>query len=758
MENVMRKQIKGCSVVAAVMVATTLLAGEEGVVVNAPFGKLALVEEIDLTGAGVEAGITPAGATEVKDILGRPARTLKVVPKESVSLTVRVGKGKGLKPGAAYVLSLEYPEDAPRSMIVMNGANEANIGFHTGVALGDAMKPKYVNNLVESLDLPLSGKWETWASLFRLHERFAPDGGLQNGFDTPRSLKPEDGFNVDILAFAEGNDPLSQGPAFGKLRLYEVMDEGALALKIQFPPEGLPRRRVFWREEMSDGVIEGKAETRGFDDPLEWYRHKAEFMRFLGVNTYTKDLLEFGHNQHWDSSPGGGNEWVNMDWELRGLWERIVGLMGGYGFDILPYYEYGGSRGQNGLGNKRRAKPLTRDDAYTHVHWVESANVDITDPDAVADFKKMLDHTVIRFKDKANFAGAWLRSRNQIPVSFGEEALARFGAEANKGEAPTRAQLIADKALYERYIAWWNLKRRAFFEAQRDHLRANGIKDAVVLYTGELGEPGVGFGDWHPRFVADRPDLWKPVFAASERPPDILTPKAVAESGLYHKGLLATGLNWGDWENHHARPSDDPANYRNTEGVMLTHAFNRLYTVMSPATMDLYRAPSGLAMVRHFTLNEHMAYDKDDKPKLGYFVADIERAGPYCMLAEAVAMANGDPTMLGYLVGANHARGFPQFVRDFNANFLALPALPSKVVVGASADGDVVARVIDAGAKGKWVFAVNTSPQPKTDAVINFGGEGVLKPLSESAGKGAVKSASVKINLHPYQLVSFKVQ
>ena len=62
---------------------------------------------------------------------------------------------------------------------------------------------------------------------------------------------------------------------------------------------------------------------------------------------------------------------------------------------------------------------------------------------------------------------------------------------------------------------------------------------------------------------------------------------------------------------------------------------------------------------------------------LGYFVADIERAGPFCMMAEALAMANGDPTMIGYLVGSNYGRGFPGYVRDFNANFLALPALPS---------------------------------------------------------------------------------
>ena len=80
---------------------------------------------------------------------------------------------------------------------------------------------------------------------------------------------------------------------------------------------------------MADGVIGGKdPKDRGLDEPLDWYRNKAELMRFLGMNTYTKDLLEFGACQHWDSSPYGGNKWVYFNSDMRGLWARIVELMG----------------------------------------------------------------------------------------------------------------------------------------------------------------------------------------------------------------------------------------------------------------------------------------------------------------------------------------------------------------------------------------------------------------------------------------------
>ena len=61
-------------------------------------------------------------------------------------------------------------------------------------------------------------------------------------------------------------------------------------------------------------MISGKTpETRGLKQFLDWYRFKARRMRFLGMNTFSKDLLEFGANQGWDSTPYGGNKWVHFN-------------------------------------------------------------------------------------------------------------------------------------------------------------------------------------------------------------------------------------------------------------------------------------------------------------------------------------------------------------------------------------------------------------------------------------------------------------
>lgn len=729
-----------------------------------PFGRLSLVEEVNLAGMpDGELRISPSGASSVETILGRKARVLNAVPGEASVMTVRLGKMKMLRPGAAYVLEVEYPEDAPRSIIVINRGNETMRGFHTGLALGDALHTKYVNSRPESLDLPLSGKWESWRLLFRLHDRFQ-DGGsgvVSEERHRERIFKPEDGFDVTIAQFEKGNDPLSKGAAVGCIRLYEVVDEKSLPVKVPALPSGLPKRRIFWREEMADGVIQGSDPQKwGVSDPLDWYRYKAELMKFLGINTYSKDLLEFGACQHWDSSQYGGDKWVYYDRTHAGLWARIVTMMGQYGFDILPYYEYSGSKGKEGLGPQRRAKPLTRDDAFSHIKWIESSNADITDPETYDDFKKMLDLTVVKFLDKAVFAGIWIRPRAQLPVGFGPGALKRFGAEANGGKVPSREDLRGDKALYSRYIDWWHQKRREFLTAMRDYLREKGVNDAVVLFTGDSSEPGKGFGSWEDIFVTDRPDLWRGEFGASEdgnKQTEVITPEEVAKRGLYKRGLLSPGLNWGGWELNHSNPADDPQNYKDTEGVMLSHGFNRLYTVSDPSTMDLYRARSGLFMVRHYCLNENMIYDADDKGKTGYFVCDFERAGPFCMQAEAIAVANGDPVMIGYLCGGNFGRGFPEYVRRFNANFLALPALPSEIDRGASSDEGVVVRKIDAGSGGLYFAVVNTTASAKRGVKISTGTAGILySPTGEEVA--ATGGGHAVMDLYPYQLVTLWVK
>ncbi len=713
-----------------------------------PFGKAYLVDEIDCGTASRDHGFaeSPTGVSRVDSVLGRPCRVLKKTPGECAYVSYRIGRMKLLQPGAAYVLSVEYPEDAPRSMVIMNGGNECSRGLHTGSTFGDALHAKYVASNSESLGTPLSGKYETWNMLFFLHDRF-PDREFLRG-DQERPLGPDDGFTVTLAQFSARNIPASAGAAVSRIRLLAVPEPEKLYLSPSLPPGELPHRHIFWREEMADGVIGGKKNAlRGITEPLDWYSYKARLMHFLGINTYSKDLLEFGACQHWDSTDGGGNAWVYFNAEHKDLWKSIVSLMGENGFNVLPYYEYSGSKGQKGLGFERRAKPLTRDDAYTHIKWIESANADITDPDTYEDFKKMLDLTIVRHRDKARFVGAWLRPRSQLPVGFGDGTRARFAEEANGGKPITRDDLKKEGGLLTKYYDWWYGKRRQFLEAMRDHLRKAGVgPEAVVLFTAHPGEPGVSFPSWDPVIVTDDTAHWQPILkqAMHKEGERWVTPvhiDDVAAEHRYLQALLSERLNWGGWEVHHASPPSDPQRYKSTEGVLLSHCFNRAYTVADPATFDAFRGPSGLFIVRHYALNENMMFDKNDKNKLGYFVADVERAGPYCMLAEARAVANGDPWYIGYLSGNSFNRGYPEYVRRFNRAFLALPALSSEVVKAACTDPDIVVRRIRTPANGTYYALVNTGLTAKQGVALRLGNGGAMhdmvagSPVSARAGK-----------------------
>lgn len=726
-----------------------------------PFGEVILVDEIDCTTETPthEFREHPQGVSRVETILNRPCRVIPLVEGSASYIQYRIGRRKLLESGKQYVLQVEYPEDAPRTTIVLNHGNESYRGFHTGSSVGDALHTKYVSSRPESIKTPLSGEYETWTAMFNVHD-VTPDK-FSYGSKEPPTIPLDEGFNVTICQFSKLNLPLSQGAAVSKIRLYEVIEPEQLVMDIHFPQD-LPKRRLFWREEMADGVVGAKKpEERGVTDYVNWWAYKIDQMKFLGLNTYAKDLLEFGAVQHWDTTDGGGDDWAYMDHDHKGDWEQIVKMMGAADLDVLPYYEYTGSKGKSGLGNARRVRPLTRDDAYTHIKWVQSHGVDLTDPDAYEDFKKMLDLTVVQHQNSARFVGAWIRQRGGMPISFTDATLGRFSRDNNHGTDVTRENLIASETLLQSYYDWWFLKRRDFLVAMRDHLRENGIDDAAILYSAVGEEPGLGFNDWKPKMVTDQPDVWQKLGKMPEHQINSfdvqpVTLEQVQKDSMYLDALTAFPLTWGGWEWQHTAPPSDPRNYQETEGVMLSHAFNKLFTVVDPATFEAFRTTSGLAIMRHYCLNENMLFDEKGEALVGYFIADIEKTGPYCMQSEAIAMANGDPTWIGYLMGGNFQRGFPKYVRQFNQAFLSLPALPSTILPGASSDSSVVVRQIKTSGQGTYFSIINVSDEQKTSVTIDLPGSG---DVFDAAIDTLIEAPDGQLimDLYPYELRAIHV-
>lgn len=711
--------------------------------------RLTVLDEVDLgtPEPGHRFKVFPAGTdVALKPILGRPCLQLPDRPDAPDRyVAVRLGEGGILKEGVPYILQIDYPEDAPRSLIVWNTGNETTRAFHTGSTVGDALKMPYVNSNPESLAYPLSGQWQHWTSVFELHPHY-PE--LQRTGD--RFLSPSNGFTVVLAHYRHANDPTSAGLAVGRIRLYAAPDAKALELPLVRPPAGLPQRHLFCREEMSDGILSDKNHPAfPAGRQVEWYAAKMRLMKFLGMDTFSKDLLEFGHNQGWDSAKYGGNDWVYQT-PTPGLWSQIVATAGQYGIPLLPMYEYCGSvGGAKALGVQRRCQTLNqarkgpqgRDD-YTHIWWSEKANADITDPDTVEDFRKILEITIADERSKAPFLGAWIRPRNSaMPVSFSNRCLALFAHDTHRAQQPTRAQLKMDKALYRDYLAWWHQKRRDFLAAIRDYVRQPSVAgpDATLLFTGDPSEPGTlleGGG-----LVTDQPDLFP-----GEKS---IAPARVLSQRLGWAALTGEHATWGGWEWQHSIPSIDPLNYTTTPGVMLTLPFNRQYSVSDVAALQAFRSSDGLAMIRHHPLNEN-CFGTDKNKALGYFVADFEEAGPYCVLAEARAVAFGDPRFLGYLTANSIQRGFPEYVRAFNRAFLALPALPGTVLDGAASAKQVVVRRIPTPKDGTWFAVVNTGMDHALEVSVRL----AAGPLTDCL-TGRPVDENTALSLYPGQLLAW---
>ncbi|HSV75311.1 MAG TPA: hypothetical protein VLH79_16265 [Chthonomonadales bacterium] len=686
--------------------------------IGPPFGRVELIDEVRCAEAPGDRPFAehPAGASTVQTILGSPSRVLPAAGQTGPAyFAYKLGAGKGLQPGDALVLAVEYPEDVARTVQIVNRGNESFQGFHTGAALGDSLLG-YVGSNAESLQVPLSGRYRTWRQLFFLFDRFY--GLARKRDERVRPDTPDTGFWVSVVRLDPGDDPASAGPAVRAIRLYRVPDVTRLFLQLRRPPEPLPRRHVFTREEMADGYADSpRGAPRGVENMARFFEDKARNMRFLGIDTFGKDLLEFGHNQGWDASDDAW--YVPSDDPQR--WERIVETATRHGLYLLPYYEYPGSMG---LNRQVRCLPLTRDESrYTHVWWSELYHLDVTDPRSVEDARRLLDATITRFRDRGRFVGAWFRKRvSHWPVSFAEGPLGRFSREANAGAAVTREQLRADRALLDRYLEWWLGKRKEFLIALRDHLRASIGPNALVFWTNWNSEAGPLWGNGR-NLVTDDPERWRPLLPQGWEVRDF---GAMVASDEYLRSLTRWLDTWGTYEWQHSEPRADPERYRNTDGILWVYPFLRAFTVARPSDMDAFRGPSGLAAARMFPLNEHRA------EPLGDYLSDVERTGPHSVLAEARLVANGDPFYIAYLHGNTHSRGFPEYVRRFHAAFLALPALPSVRLPDACADPEVVVRHIatPGGLHGDYFVVVNTGLTPKARVTIRLP---VARPLTDAA-------------------------
>jgi hypothetical protein len=79
-----------------------------------------------------------------------------------------------------------------------------------------------------------------------------------------------------------------------------------------------------------------------------------------------------------------GIQWLTVEMtgcflqnDIKTYGEQNVGLMDEHKFDLCHIMNIQAVRGNKGLGNQRRCKPLGRDDALYPYYWIESSKADI---------------------------------------------------------------------------------------------------------------------------------------------------------------------------------------------------------------------------------------------------------------------------------------------------------------------------------------------------------------------------------------------
>jgi len=705
--------------------------------VGEPFGQLGLVDEVVCGSARDKHPFRESGQeiSGTGTILGRECRVIS--PGSGPRwMAWKIGEGKGLQARGAYVLAIDLPDDRPRTTIVVNRGCDMMRGVATAGALGDRLWGPVDSRIEAIYKIPHSRKYLTQKLFFFLHDRTADLVLTKSPMRRP--LRPADGFWVAILAPALRDDPVSAGAAVARIRLFEVPDPGAYVLEPNLP-QGVPHRLVFAREAWSAAITEGDGEGEtGMDNMDAFFEFRARQARFLGMNAIAPDLLTANRNQGWDA---GDDEWYAPPRDPM-RWEKMLQVFDSQGLTAVPYLEYAGSLA---LNRTVKCRPLGRENVpYTNVAGGEAGHVDVTDPQSVEDAKLVLERTVVRFRDQFRIAGVWLRTRTGAwPVSYTDAAIARFAADANGNWPPPRADFAKDADLRGRYEAWYLGKRSEFLIGLRDDLR-RGYSKAELFVTPWGDDAGPGLSERKRLVVTDVPaDFQGNLQGPSGEWGEAIALRRVVGDEMHLKAIQAFPGNRGNWDWHDATPPADPGKYWDTKGVLFTYPVSRMYTAMSSTAFDAFRGPDGLAAVRWFCPNAGL-----DAGTLGGIVADIDRAGPYCMMTEALAVANGDPIWLGILASNTFTSSFPEYARRFYAAYLALPAEKSQRMWEWSPDPEVVVRVIWPETKGAYLAVVNTSYLPKKEAAIVLSWDGQVTNAASGQILDSLKS-KIKVKKKP---------
>lgn len=703
---------------------------------DTPYGKLKLIDEVDCSidpskdeHPYKEGGIrdswigrrsysTWVQGVDVKEFKGRKYREAN----NSEWFGYRLGRGK-IKPHAAYLVRIEYPEDKTRyvPMSIEAGRNYQGSGFKTGASSDDPIDP-----------YPLSGEYEWYDNLV-----FPDDKDY--GYTGSRKTSSENGFWIFFMD--AGRAYVSQydaGPAVSRIKVYEVED-----IEKHYPaivyPEKDPKRVL-----MADWEREPEAM------PEDVGRHA----RFFGLNALSPVIQKWAQSAYYDSKLKWSTpSWHSVASDIPGqtLYQNWLQGLSKAGITLVPRVEYGGSPSL-----PKEAYAIGPDGNPAKVGRYASWGANLLHPATWDEFSTMIDELIAsNIKEFPGLGGLLWRMRNdRMVISYGPKDVELFCKETKTAMPDKKGKDLStwasSGAVNPKYVAWWHKKRLEFHLKIRDKLRS--IRPDLKFYYYNWDPDG-----WNLGLANDgtnKPQDWTDFY-------NVHTSRKFYDRRKEARKKIAPDVYLDIVKAMHGHERPVMELYKDVDGIAFFAPVHWHYLADNPSYLNYFRTGDGLAVCNMFNYEEKQ---RGNVQGHNHESCEMTPGGPaFGMAEEVLCCFHGDPNVITCTT-YTYGRGFADTHRRFAQAFLALPSLQGKELADTAspASSDLKIRRYDAKSglylgivhKGyaSAEFSMSIPGDWKGAVKLYDFAEGCEIPAKMEGGK-----LTFQVKMRPMELRSFKI-
>jgi hypothetical protein len=644
--------------------------------------------------------------------------------------------GINMKWHMPYLLEIEYPEDAPRTMAFLVGNTTYAPGIHTGNTIGQP-EPRY---FAEQLDFPLSRAVEKVQFIVWAGDREV-NRGLYVGVADPGAR----------------NAPFSKRPLLLQINLYEFLSIACVRPRITFDPV---YQRYAWVE--SEDML-----------PADEVRFAPQVNSlFYGLNAIVPAVLAWNAHGRVNPSvmfPTGryrqrirrvvkGVEYETTRFEnptnRYDFWEECLKWADTLGLAVFPRFEYGGT---DLLPEEARGVSVDGAPYPPHIRMTTGArlsdSVDVCNPATREDMLAVLDECLDAVPEnlQASLRNLIVRRRADfMSTSYTDTALRQFEQETGvtlSGKTAGERRQDAVTLHLEPYQKWYQSKILDLLAAvNKRYTERVPYTQGPLLYH-HWREPGMPYeGVYY-----ETEEAWEKTWKAR---------RALPFEGLPLPDITCDELVGAvsKWTTSEEGFFTDLMSVDDVQPVMPLYGAQALTCTNYFALFDR----NGLQAVKIAPAIHSSTRIRRRRGSTTYAGRTLYHPRQFSMFEAVRAAAYANPAFLGFEQAHPPTFPYPVYARRFFANFLSLPAVPMPRVPLADVPDDVVVRMGTLGG-AHYLAVINTGfepvevrialPLPDTQEIKPLVGD--YEPIEFFVTSRAV---SFDVSLDALELLSYKLQ